>query len=154
MCLLMIFGGMAMLLMVVFIKSAMVLLPWTITAGVLAGLTGLGLGKLSRGSKSLKLGIGMACSLVLTVVYGYFGYMLIKPPGAVPRQGIEQLLTLPDPTQDDLWQMLPVHLAIVGIITAVIVSRYWYRWSPELSMVPEMGEVAEEPAGEEPPMGV
>ncbi|MFT3882785.1 MAG: hypothetical protein QM703_24420 [Gemmatales bacterium] len=137
MCLLMIFGGMILLIAAIFVKSALVLLPWTISAGVLAGLSGVGLGKVVGRTKVTGATISVLASFALTIVFGYLGYWLITPPGAAPKQGLEQLLTMPEPTQKDLLEMLPIHLVIVGIITAIIVSRVWYRWSPDLNLLPD-----------------
>ena len=56
MCLLILLGCLIVLLLALLVKSAQVLLPWTITAAVLAVLSGLGLGKVAGALESLGCG--------------------------------------------------------------------------------------------------
>lgn len=137
MCLVMLLGGLILLSLVIFVKSALLLLPWTGTAVVLAGLSGVQLGKLAGRSQASRAAVSVASSLVLTVAFGYLGYWLLPPAAPPQKQGLQELLEFPDPTQADLLQMLPIHLAIVGVMGSLVVSRWWYRWSPEINLWPE-----------------
>jgi hypothetical protein len=128
MCLVMAIGALILLLVIVFVKSALILLPWTITAMVLAGLSGVALGKLVDHSRKLAAIVGIISSLVLTIAFGYLGYWLIPPTAPPQKQGYEILLALPEPSQADLRQMLPIHLTISAVLSALVVSSYFYRW--------------------------
>ena len=130
MCLVMILGFLLMLALVAFAKSAAVLLPWTISAAVLAALSGMGFARLVGGSKARGAAVGGLSCFVLTFALGCLGFWLI-PPKAPPalKRGEEQLFSLPEPTKEDLKSFLPIHLAIVGVISTTIVGVSEYKRS-------------------------
>jgi hypothetical protein len=158
MCLLIIIVTMIVVMVLSFVHSAVALLPWTLSAGVLAGLAAIGFGKLVQHTRQTKALLSVIVALVLTPMLGYLGTWLVPPTiplPAVRQGGLEQLFDsfdrdIAQTRQNNINSMLPVHLVIIAVLVAVVVSRYWYRWSPELSMVPEMAP----PAEEEPPLGV
>lgn len=131
MCLVIVLGALILFVIVMFVKSAWILLPWTITATAVAGLSGLGLARLAGRSRSAGATISIVSTIALTYGFGYFGYWLLPPKAPPEKQGFDQLLQLPDPGQDVLWQMLPYHLTICAAIGAMVVSRLWYKWTPD-----------------------
>ena len=132
MLLLVIFVILVICLLVGFVKSALFLLPWTITAAVLAGLSGMGLGRLLKDSRPSGAAVSVFSSFGLTFGFGYLGYWFINPLAPEQKHGLEALLDLPNPTQADLSNMFPIHLGITAILCALVVSRLWYHWSPDL----------------------
>jgi hypothetical protein len=133
----MVLGGLILLLLVIFVKSAFLLLPWTITAAVIAGLSGIGLGILAGRSRASGSAVSVVSSFALTIGYGYLGYWLVPPTAPPQKQGLDFLLQGPEPKQEDLWQLLPIHLAIVAIIVALIVSRLWHVWLLDQNLSPD-----------------
>ncbi len=119
-------------LLVAFVKSALILLPWTITAAVLAGLSGMGLGMLAKTSRASGTAISVLSSFGLTFGFGYLGNWLIHPLAPEQKHGLEAVLDLPNPSQADLSNMFPIHLGITAVLCALVVSRLWYNWSPNL----------------------
>jgi hypothetical protein len=132
MCLTLLLGAAILLLLVLFAKSALVLLPWTITAAVLAGLCGIGLGRLAGLSRPIGAVLSVVTSIILTLVFGFLGYRLVPPTPPPPKEGLEALVSAPEPTRQDIRDMLPVHLCIVAVVGAMVVARIWY-WSPKAS---------------------
>lgn len=124
MCLLMFLGGAILLMVTLFVKSAMILLPWTATSTILAGLIALQLGKwLGRTPRSQAAVAGLG-TLALSFAIGYLAYS-VRPPGVPPQPaGLAALLEAPEPTAQDLWHMFPVHLAIWAIMAAKIVDGW------------------------------
>ena len=123
MCLLALLAFAVFMLITVFVKSAIVLLPWTVTASALGGLLGLAVGKglLQRVERGAAHGASFATSFVLTYIFGYVGWWL-NPPTAAPQPSNwwDALMTMPQPSQADLWDTFPVHLGIAGIVAALI----------------------------------
>jgi hypothetical protein len=124
-------GGLLLLFLVLFVKSALLLLPWTLTAGVLAGVAGIGLGKQAGRSRASATAVRVGTTLLLTFAFGYLACWLVPPTAPAPKQGVEALLEVPEPRQADLWQMLPVHLGIVSVLSALVVSQR-HGWAPDL----------------------
>jgi hypothetical protein len=71
-------------------------------------------------------------SIILTLVFGFLGYRLVPPTPPHPTEGLEALLFAPEPTRQDIRDMLPVHLCIVAVVGAMVVARISY-WSPTAS---------------------
>lgn len=130
MCLLLILAFLILLLLILFVKSAVILLPWTLSAMVLGGLSGIALGKLTTQSNRKGILIGVVSSMILTLTFGLAFYYLAPPKPPPPNEGWEVLLETPEPTQEDLQKMFPIHLGIVSVLGAIFVSASWYRWSP------------------------
>lgn len=124
-------------LLAAFVKSALILLPWTITAAVLAGLSGMGLAMLTKKSRATGATVSVLSSFVLTFGFGYLGYWFIRPLAPSQKHGWEAVLDLPNPSQADLTNMFPLHLGITAILCALVVSRLWYHWSPDLNDFPK-----------------
>lgn len=131
MCLLIILACLILLLLILFVKSALLLLPWTLSAMVLAGLSGVAAGKLATQSEKKGVLIGAATSMVLTFAFGFGLYYFSPPKAPAPNEGWEILLETPEPTQEQLQKMFPIHLAIVSVLGAIFVSGFWLRWSPK-----------------------
>jgi hypothetical protein len=129
MCLLILLGFFILLLLALFAKSGQILLPWTISAAVLAALVSIGLGKLVGRSRARSAAISVASTIVLTFALGYAGYWLIPPTPPPQEQGLEALVKAPEPTGQDLRQMFPIHLGIAAILGALVMSRVSYVWS-------------------------
>lgn len=117
---------MAWMFVAVFMGTAQVLLPWTIAAAVLAVAASLGLvGWAAAAKKQLSPLAGRFAAFALTFVFGYLG-CAINPPNVAmmpprdPQAETLQLLIVPmvRPSQDDIWQLLPLHLAIAGLCAA------------------------------------
>jgi hypothetical protein len=106
---------------------------WEYTNG-LAGLSGISLGKLMKYSRATGATISVLSSFVLTFGFGYLGYWFINPVGPAQKHGWEALLDLPNPSPADLTNMFPIHLGITAILCALITSRLWYSWSPDLNI--------------------
>jgi hypothetical protein len=132
MCLTVILAVLLVLLLLVFMKSAVLLAPWTMTAAILAVVSGIGLGKLVSRSKGSGAVVCVVSTLMLTFAFGYLGYWLLPPTAPPSKPGLQGLVEGPEPTQGDLWQMFPVHLAIVSIIGAIVVSGVWYLGAADL----------------------
>lgn len=124
MCLLALLAFAVFMLITIFVKSAIVLLPWTVTASALGGLSGLALGKAGiQRFESAAQGVCFAVSFVMTYLLGYLGWWLIPPtePSQPNRSNWwEVLMTFPEPKRQDLWNMFPVHLGIAGVVAALI----------------------------------
>lgn len=109
----------------VFFETAQILLPWTISATVLAGLAGLGIGRLDFALSRRRM-VSCVSSLLLTIAIGYIGFFAFppKPPAPHPDQGLAILVEMPkvNVSADDLQTMLPLHLGISGLIGMVIVA--------------------------------
>jgi hypothetical protein len=129
MCLVAILAVLVYVVIATFFITARILLPWTIASTILAGLSALGF------VVAMRPRLGKACvalsfplNIVLTVVYGYFACLLVEPqppPQQAPSQDVvEVLFTWPKPnvSKKDLWNMLPVHLCISGVLGGVIVA--------------------------------
>ena len=139
MCLLFLLALAIYTLVAVFFESARVLLPWTISATIIASLIGLGLGKRFGASWAAQRAAGCIATFLLTIGLGYLGFLLIPPrvrPPIPPKPILEALqiaLTeLPNPniSHDDLWTMLPIHLVISGVIGVLFVSAIMSgRWA-------------------------
>ena len=84
-------------LLAAFVKSALLLLPWTITAAVLAGLFGMGLGMLAKSPRATGTTISVLSSFGLTFGFGYLGYWFIRPVAPPQKHGWEALLEQPNP---------------------------------------------------------
>ena len=130
MCLFILLIVLAYLAVVVFFETARILLPWTISATILAGLAGLGVNTLLAPSARFRTAASCITTFVLTLALGYLGFWLIPPkppPQTPPKQNLEGLveamteLPKPDISAEHLRKMLPVHLSIAGIIGAFFV---------------------------------
>ena len=117
---------------VVFFKTAQILLPWTITATVLAGLATLAVSRLLRRELGpARLALTLPTMVALTLCFGYMAWA-VKPPRPIPakppKEGlgayVELLFTFPEPemSKDDIRKMLPAHLTVAGLLGGVIVS--------------------------------
>jgi hypothetical protein len=137
MCLIMLCGFVLMVVLVGFIKSAQILLPWTVGAAVLAGLCAVGLGRLVGGPKARGRAVAALSAFGLTMGFGYLGYWLMPPKAPPQKQGVELMVEMPEPTQKDLHEILPIHLAISAIISAAIASRAVHLSSRDSNQSPE-----------------
>jgi hypothetical protein len=144
-------GFLLMLALASFIKSAQILLPWTVGAAVLAGLSAAGLGRLVGGSKARGRAVAALSAFGLTMGFGYLGYWLMPPKAPLQKQGIEVMLEMPEPTKKDLFESLPIHLAIAAIISAAIASRAVYPSSRDSNRSPQSKRAASGPAQERAP---
>ncbi len=120
-------------MMILFLKTAILLLPWTAPATLLGGLTSIGLMKPLNWSLSSRRIVGFATAAALTIVYGYLAVWLLPPapPAPRPRQvGGEELIRAltelpnPDVKEEDFQSMLPFHLAICAGISACLASCF------------------------------
>jgi len=130
----MLIGGLILLAIAVFMKSAFILFPWTIAATVLAALSGIGLGKLLGRSRGASTVVSVASSVILTFAFGYLGYWLLPPTAPPQKQGLEALLAPPEPSQQDLQGMFPIHLGISAVLGALVVGMACYRRSLDLEL--------------------
>ena len=127
MCFLMLLGALILLLVTIFIKSALVVLPWTATATVVAGLAAFQLGIRVGRTPARRAAMGALGTLALAFAFGYLGYGVVPPSVPPPKKGFAELTELPEPTADDLRQMFPIHLAIWGGAAAMLVGRRCYQ---------------------------
>lgn len=115
-----------------FVQSAVVLLPWTLSAGCIAGTVAVILGKQIAQKdpwRDIAVWFVFGASAVGTVAFGYLGW-LVSPPQIVEEattNGWEWLFKLPDVKMEDLWSMFPVHLSIVGLLAAAIATMVFQR---------------------------
>lgn len=127
----------------VFMGTARLLLPWTISATVLAGLVVLCLIWLFRSQIQRKtLPLIYLLMLGLTFGFGYLGWTIKSPspPPLTPKkEGLTAVLDffISGPeyqiTLDDLWTMLPYHLFVSGLIGGLIVHNLVKdSWEPEV----------------------
>lgn len=135
MCLFILLIVLAYMLVVVFFETARILLPWTVSATILAGLAGLGVRALVPPSSRFRTAAGFITTIILTIALGYLEFFLFPakpPPQTPPKQNLEGLieamteLPKPDISVEHLRTMLPIHLAIAGLIGAffvLVVSR-------------------------------
>ncbi len=109
-------------LAVVFVKSAAILLPWTMSAAILACVAAVVLGRLLCRRWGTGAVTVFVSSLVLTFTLGYLGYWLSPPkvPPHVPKQGLEALTEFPEPSQTDVENALPIHLLIAGVLSGIL----------------------------------
>jgi hypothetical protein len=138
MCFVALFALLLYVLIATFFITARILLPWTILATVLAGLSSLGIGYVLEpklGKKSVLL--SMPITVALTIAIGYLTY-LVHPPAPPPKRPqnkdiIEFLFTLPYPDikQEDLWNTLPLHMGISGLLGAVVVASWLTSLMPK-----------------------
>jgi hypothetical protein len=120
----------AVLAVTAFVKSALILLPWTATSALLAGWAAYQLGK-GGDTEGERVTIGVVATLVLAFAFGYLGYVMITPTARPPRHGLEAVLEFPEPAAADLWQAFPVHLTIWAAVVACVVGRWCYRYRRE-----------------------
>jgi hypothetical protein len=140
-----------MIALVSFIKSAQTLLPSTFGAAMLAGLSAVGLGRLVGCPKARGRAVATLSALGLTMGLGYLCYWLMPPNAPPQKQGIELMLEMPEPTQKDLYESLPIHLAILAIISAAIASQALYLSSCDSNRSPESNRIASGAAQERAP---
>ena len=127
MCLLMVVGFLILLFVTLFVKSAVILLPWTVPATILAALSGMQVGQRLGRTPSARAALGVVATLALACAFGYLAYWLIPPMAPPPKQGWDVLLEPPEPASRDLWQMFPIHLTIWAAVAAKIVGGWCYR---------------------------
>ena len=126
-CLLCILTFLILSLVTLFVKSAVILLPWTATSTILAALAALQLGKwLGRTSRE-RAAVGVVGTLALAFAFGYLGYWLIPPVAPPATKGLAALAD-PEPTAEDLWGIFPIHLAIWGAVGTTIVGGLCYQY--------------------------
>lgn len=138
MCIVALFAILLYVLIATFFITARILLPWTILSTVLAGLVSLGIGYVLQPKLGKKVTLlSMPITVVLTIATGYLSY-LILPPSPPPQRPqskdvIEFLFTLPYPDikQEDLWNTLPLHMGISGLLGAVVVASLLTRILPK-----------------------
>jgi hypothetical protein len=128
-----VFLVMAWIFVATFVGTAQVVLPWTITAAVLAILAALGIARGGAAQPELakKLApVSRLSAFALTFAFGYLGCLMFPPsvaalPQRDPQREMMEALVIPRirPTQEDLWQMLPFHLGVAGAcaLTATMV---------------------------------
>src|SRR5262245_9359152 len=103
-----------------FVGTAQVVLPWTISAALMG--FGAAMVIAALGSSNPKLAPVVRLSAFgLTLLFGYMLCLANPPtPGPIsqrdPQRELMENLVVPRirPTQEDIWQMLPVHLGIAG----------------------------------------
>jgi len=115
---------------VVFVQTAMILLPWSLSAGALAVLLGLLLGKLLSRSAvpQIAMPAGLFATAVLTLTIGYLGCSLIPPqvPPAPQRTGdLRDAFEMPPPSQEKLNEHIPTHLTIAAMLSATALAVLW-----------------------------
>ncbi len=130
----MLIGGLILLLLITFVQSALILLPWTVGATMVGALAGIGLGRLVGRSRATGALVSVVACFTLTIGLGYLAYALVPPKAPPQKKGLEEIMSMPTPSQDALWGTLPIHLSISAILGSVIVSRLWYSWSPDLTV--------------------
>lgn len=127
MCLLMLLGFSILLMVTLFVKSAVMLLPWTATSTILAGLIALQLGKRLGRTPGARAAVGTLGTLALTFAVGYLGYWLLPPAAPPEKTGWAALLEAPEPAAQDLGQLFPIHLAIWAAVAAKMVGGWCYQ---------------------------
>lgn len=128
-CLLAVLLFLAVLAVTAFVKSAVILLPWTAASALLAGWAAYQLGKGGR-AEGERATIGVVATFVLTFAFGYLGYVMFTPAARPPRHGLEAVLEL-ELSAADLRQAFPVHLTIWAAVVACVVGRWCYRYRRE-----------------------
>jgi hypothetical protein len=119
--------GAILALVTVFMKSAVILLPWTASSTILAGLAALQLGKWLGLTPGARAAVGAQGTLALTFAVGYLAYWLIPPVAPPEKTSWAALWVVPEPTAHDLWQMFPIHLAIWAVAAATVVGGWCYQ---------------------------
>jgi hypothetical protein len=119
-----VFLVMAWIFVATFVGTAQVILPWTVTAAVLGIVGALAIARSGAGQPQLAKKLAPVSRLgafALTFLFGYLGCLMFPPSVAVipqrdPQREMMEALVMPRirPTQEDLWQMLPIHLGVAG----------------------------------------
>lgn len=109
-----------LLAVITFVKTAVITLPWTISATVLGALAGTSLtfwtltDPQRRWVMACILSIAMTCGAGFTLVWAV-------PMEAPPQpQGMENLIDLPVPTQVMIDEHFPYHLGIWSLFSGAI----------------------------------
>lgn len=114
----------------IFVKTAVILLPWSLSAAALAMLTGVLVGRfvLQSAKPQFAMPVSIAATFVLTLALGYSACSLVPPkvpPAAPPKHDLRDAFDLPRPSQEKLEQHIPTHLAIAALLSAAAVTLFW-----------------------------
>lgn len=112
--------AMVLLAIIAFVKTAVIALPWTISASVLGIVVGTSLAFWPVTDPRRRWVLACILSIVITFGAG-FALVWIVPMEAPPQpQGMENLVELPVPTQEIIDQHLPYHLGIWSLFSGAI----------------------------------
>lgn len=108
--------------LVVFVKTALFLLPWSLPAAALATLVAVLIGTLARKSErpELALPLSLPTAFLLTLALAYLGCQVVPPE--VASSGTRSVLDMPAPSQETLDDHLPVHMTIAALASTAVVA--------------------------------
>ncbi len=142
MCALLIILFLIQAIVLVFVETAWMLLPWTIGSAIVSGVIVVGMSswiKRRLVGPNPQLPVFGFASFVGTFLIGYLSFWLYpptpEPPPPPVKKGLLDTATafLKPPEihidRDDLFSMLPVHLSIAATILAFIVEGHVSRRS-------------------------
>ena len=117
-----------LLAIALFIKTAMILLPWTMLATGLGSLAAYLVGAKANLPPNSRPLVGGGTALVLVLVLGHAGVAII-PPKVPPRQNNN--FDLVQPKHADLAGLTPIHLGVSAVIGAVGVAMILGSTNPK-----------------------
>ena len=112
--------AMVLLAIIAFVKTAVIALPWTLSATVLGTLAGTSLTSWTLTDPQRRW--VLACILSIAITFGAgFALVWAWPMEAPPQpQGMENLVELPVPTQEVIDKHFPCHLGIWSLLSGAI----------------------------------
>ena len=107
---------MVIMAVLAFVKTALIALPWTISATILGVLAGVLLTFWTIHESRQRTIYASLLSMVITFAAGYVLLWLVPIEAPPQHEGIEKLMELPVPTLDVIQQHFPVHLGIWSLL--------------------------------------
>jgi hypothetical protein len=121
-CLSVLVTFMALVVATIFLKSAALVLPWTMGASLAAAIAAVSLHRLARRRRPRGAAPFGLLAFVLVWGFGYAAYALAPPKAGPAKQGLEALFALGEPNQADIEQMFPIHLGIWSVVVGLVVG--------------------------------
>lgn len=127
----------AVMQIIVFVETAVVVLPWTVTATLVAAILAVQFAKIQGRDSRHRASIAAIATFALTLALGFLGYAAIPPSApSSPDARRAVLWGLPETTREEVRRMFPVHLSIWALGGASVSGIWCYRSGNDVSRTP------------------